>query len=405
MNSARISELDIFKPNEDASKNACIGENGHHDFQTYAEGYLHAASRLIESVLDQDFDVETDVIVHPILYSVRHAIELSIKHAMEELSNAFSDVERNSGHGLLALWGKFKTASKRDRRLIRIADELDQFVMMLDEVDPDAQDFRYPINSEGSKTLVSKSIVDMEMLSQAIILLGQELKKLFQVLPIIREERSYNAFTKKLNREELRELSLELPRYDKWKEKTSINQVCDKWKLEYSISKDDFSDATDFIKKHREFSANIGIRIPLLYLSDDVALSLIKKRDAIDLRNRGQRGLPMLELICQPSPYPTVFNSLQERLSIDVIAEMTAIFYLSRDGYLSDAYEGLVEKHRTEIMAESMHSKSAIQSTFEHVFSKTTFNRHFVRGLKSLGQKRILEALPNLVASDKFRHD
>jgi len=404
MSSIRLSELDIFNPNEDPSKNACVGENGHIDFQTYAEGYLHAASRLVKSVLDQDFDVETDVIVYPILYSLRHAIELSIKHAMEELSKTFSDVERTNGHGLLDLWKKFKTASDRDRRLKRIADELNQFVMVLDEADQDAQDFRYPINSKGSKTLVSKSIVDMDMLSHAIILLGQELKKLFQVLPVIREERSYNSFTKKLNREELRELSLELPPYDKWKEKTSINQICEKWKLEYSISKDDFSDATRFIKAHREFSENIGIEIPLLFLRDDVILLLVKARDEIDLQNRMHRGKSMRELILQPSPYPSVFNSLRDKLSIDVVADLTAVFYLSRDGYFSEAYEGLVEQYRTEIMAESMHSKLAIQRAFEHVFSKITFNRYFVRGLKNLGKKRIIKNFPDLVVNIK-NHD
>lgn len=397
MSSIRLSELDIFKPNEDSSKNACVGENGHNDFQTYAEGYLHAASRLVSSVLDQDFDVETDVIVYPILYSVRHSIELSIKHAMGELHIVFPEFERESGHKLKDLWENFQAVSQRDRRLKAVANELDRFVIGLDSVDPEAQDFRYPINSKGIKTLTGTSIVDLGILSQAINLLGRELKRLFELVPTIIEERSYGAFTNRLNREELKKLSFELPKFDIWRDKTSIELVRKKWKSEFSISNTDFSEATNFIKKHREFSANVGIRIPLLYLSDDVALTLIKARDAIDLRNREQRGIPSLELVCEPPPYSTVFNSLKDKFSIDVVADMTAIFYLSSVGYLSEAYESLVEQYRSELIAEFNHSKYAIQRAFEHVFSKTTFNRHFVRGLKSLGQKEILEALPDQV--------
>lgn len=397
MSSIRFSELDIFKPNEDSSKNACIGENGYHDFQTYAEGYLHAASRLIKSVLDQDFDVETDVIVHPILYSVRHAIELSIKHAMEELGKSFDGVKRKSGHGLKPLWESFQLVSQRDRRLKMIENELNCFVIYLDEVDPDAQDFRYPVNSDGQRTLSKKRIVDMEVLSTAIDMLIKELKKLFNLLPVIRDERRYNAYTKKLNREELQNLSLELPEYESWGQKDSINLVRDKWKLEYSISSSDFSDATKFIRKHREFSGNIGKEIALLFIDDELVRLLVLARHEIDLRNQEQRGLPMLELILQPSPYPTVYNTLRERLSIDVVADISTIFYLSRDRHLSEAYEEQFERHRTEISIDLKHSDSAIQTAFEHVFSKTTFNRHFLNGISKLGRKTIIKTLPESV--------
>ena len=394
MSSVRISDIDIFQPNENASKNACVGENGQHDFQTYAEGYLHAASRLIKSVKDNDFDIDTDVLVHPILYCVRHAIELSIKHAMEELSKTDIKIERKNGHGLLDLWNEFKIAAKNDRRLVNFANNIDHFISQLDNADPEGQDFRYPIKVDGGKTLIGKSIVDMHTLEQTIILLGQEIKDLFRLLPILTEERHLKAYTKKFNREELRELSLELPPLSTWSDSAKLKEVRERWKTKFSISNTDFSEATQFITCHREFAGNLEKEIPLLFIDDELILLLVSARYEIDLQNRKDSGVPMFDLILRPSPYPEVFNSLENKLTVDVVADITAIFYLSSYGYFSESYEKLVANYQSELIAESKHSKEALKRGFVHIFSKTTFNRHFIRCLKKLGQINVLATLP-----------
>lgn len=73
-----LKDWNIFESIHGGSFNACVGENSLHDLKTYSDGYIEASVMLINNVLDNSLIGQMDTLIHPILYSARHAIELII---------------------------------------------------------------------------------------------------------------------------------------------------------------------------------------------------------------------------------------------------------------------------------------------------------------------------------------
>lgn len=63
--------------------NACIGPQG--DEENYADGYMEAAVRLAQMVIKERLYGSRDTLVLPILYTARHALELTLKYTVRLL--------------------------------------------------------------------------------------------------------------------------------------------------------------------------------------------------------------------------------------------------------------------------------------------------------------------------------
>ena len=68
---------------DDHEWNACIGRQG--DEENYVDGYIQAAIEMASAVIEKRMYEKRDTLVMPILYSARHALELSLKFAINEL--------------------------------------------------------------------------------------------------------------------------------------------------------------------------------------------------------------------------------------------------------------------------------------------------------------------------------
>lgn len=62
---------------------ACVGENGGYDETTICDGFIKAVAILLNSIAEDE--TEADPMVYPILFSLRHSVELFLKKAYGEL--------------------------------------------------------------------------------------------------------------------------------------------------------------------------------------------------------------------------------------------------------------------------------------------------------------------------------
>ena len=86
-----------------------------------------------------------DVLVYPICFNFRHAIELYVKHIIADLSRVQGTGQRyQPRHSLLRNWKKAKKLLKTIDHTADDAALFEEVVRHIEEVDPTAQTFRYP---------------------------------------------------------------------------------------------------------------------------------------------------------------------------------------------------------------------------------------------------------------------
>lgn len=160
-----------FKQNEvfkhvDGQLNACVGNNGGpYDLYDYAKGYFQSTATLL-----RHFDEEgntLDLIIYPICFNFRHAMEAYLKYVIKDLAEATGTAHRfkSSGHTL----GKNWVAAKSLLKHIETTDEdiayFENVVTCIDEVDQsNGQTFRYPENIKGNRHLEEWSTINLPTL-------------------------------------------------------------------------------------------------------------------------------------------------------------------------------------------------------------------------------------------------
>jgi hypothetical protein len=390
------SKLDIFEPTHSGRYNACVGRNSQHDMRTYAEGYLQSAQILIDQIFEKKLWHERDTLVHPILYSARHSIELSIKHVLIQLNKTDKKTEERDihGHSLKKLWCLFKKQTFFDRRITKVLEDIEPIVIQLDQADPDAQDFRYPENSNREQTLDGKAIVDLVTVKELVGYLRKKLVHLCELVDVIVGERQFDAFTSEFNRDELEQLSFELPNIETWERSNEFEAVKNRWKEEYKVSNKGFIRAVDFIKGHREFSSNINNEHDFIALDNQLLEDLIKKANEIKIEQIADRGLSLFEQAAKPDSSYKSYSQFKERLTSSVISELNAIFYLSRNNEPSEVFDCFYHEHSREF--EGLTDKQlddALKESFLHIYEKMNFIDEIIGGLKRTGRLKLAEKL------------
>lgn len=78
----RYKHNDLFRPGDDWQLNAFVGRNGGpYELDDYADGYFLSGRRLVDSLLENPTFL--DVIIYPLVFTYRHAIELVLKYLAE----------------------------------------------------------------------------------------------------------------------------------------------------------------------------------------------------------------------------------------------------------------------------------------------------------------------------------
>lgn len=162
---------ELFRPGSVGCMNACVGENGGpYDFFDYAWGFFGAADAAVEAALSHDEPV--DVLVYPISFCYRHAVELSLKHLAQELPPLWGEQAAfRVNHKLIDTWTDMSGYLKRSPEFDP-SGELIPFVdrLLTDflEFDSTGQVFRYPKDRLGAPHLQDARIINVLVLRDAM---------------------------------------------------------------------------------------------------------------------------------------------------------------------------------------------------------------------------------------------
>jgi hypothetical protein len=206
----------LFTPasREDWHKNAIVG-GSYSEPYVFMEGFYEAAYMLISSALE-DVNSTRDLtfLFHPICFLYRHYIELSLKYLIQksELLYAILD-ELGYSKGILQEYRKDKLTSKHQLKTLLdwlserikftlgkpLPKELIDVIEQFGGMDPDGQNFRYSIRTDGQQGMPQQfganiEVIQRQMESAHSILSGlndwleEEILSSGELLDIFRQE-------------------------------------------------------------------------------------------------------------------------------------------------------------------------------------------------------------------------
>lgn len=371
----------IFEVTNTTTYIACVGTNGFINGETYATGYFSAAKALLERIVINGGDgQEMDTLVYPILYSFRHGIELSLKHLLRELHTIDTkqfDLSSIQNHNLLNLWKDWEKYVPFDRRIEEASNGLGSIVEQIHKADQSGQEFRYHVDLDEERTLNEHWRVDLVTVIKLLQITEEKFSKLFRMFDYFIEERKMGAFTSKMNRNELRQLSIDLPPYSTWRDNPDFKEIKTRYKTELSIGSKHFSEAIEFIKNHPEFAGNIGIESQPPSLSPDL------------IKTVAEEHIAYLEHVSWMKPREQAYENLNSKFDLD--KKRASILTPTEIGALC----GLCDMGRNHAYSETyfQYAKSLTpldhqdckMRDFRHFFRKTNFLRSLASGLIKVG--------------------
>ncbi len=136
------AQNDLFRAADPYHLNACVGWNGGpHGYETYAEGYFAAAEQLCKAAIRGDEYI--DLLIYPVAFNFRHAIELAIKGLLLTLPAIWGETAPLSKtHKLLDNWNLVKGYLKREPGLNPDGSAIDRIDGILKDflsIDPEGQ--------------------------------------------------------------------------------------------------------------------------------------------------------------------------------------------------------------------------------------------------------------------------
>ena len=162
----------MFGVGEITHLNACVGNNGHIDNFTYADGYLEASEIIINSILEEK-NHYIDHLIYPICYSIRHYLELTLKGYIERIQ-VLANIRNfqthdfifdfKSSHDIKIIWDWFKCKSEILEPTFNIINkEVDTVINYVSSIDPTGQVFRYP--NDNNKTSPKKHLKKINIIN------------------------------------------------------------------------------------------------------------------------------------------------------------------------------------------------------------------------------------------------
>ena len=248
---------------------ACVGDNGGTDDFDIREGFKTSVNILIEAVENGACE---DTLVYPIVYNVRHSIELSLKIVIERLifihsikNRRFdqSDKKKIYTHNLQLLENIIVKYYSIDKRIAELFDKVRPYLKDY-YFDVKLDVFKYETDHQGTPHLITQGISSISY--DVLKVTYSEMMKIFDELifetAYLCKEYGTGTFTKSLSRKDIKDISFELPQRNEWKE-DSFDVCKAEIKKKYNIGSKEFSEALNIIQRHREFCEHIGMEILL----------------------------------------------------------------------------------------------------------------------------------------------
>lgn len=308
----QFSKIDPFDCDKYGGIVSCIGDNtghskGNRDF-SIAEGYKTCVDILYYSLRNSSefyklakISPLEDTLVYPFWFSSRHCIELMLKLSVKRIywvwteKNVSVTADQNnkyekalSSHNIKELSEIFEELVVIDEDTKNAFSEMKYFKNLVSDYffDEMSDAFRYTFKqNQIDVNLENKHLINLTILYEKFSKVYNYLYYFcFYVFNNVYEDYKTTTFTKKLNRNQIEEISKMLPTKSNWtsQEFTEIkNEILQK----FNISSKEFSKTLNLIIKHPEFSANIGEEIKFKNIRTEVVkllCDLIKINKEID---------------------------------------------------------------------------------------------------------------------------
>jgi len=260
-----------FSSGNNTRYNACVGKNGYNDIETYEFGYTNSVKLLIESLKKDPGYI--DPAIYPLVFCARHSIELFLKKAASAIESIYNQIGKaydykdlTKTHNLKDLLEYFIKLSKFDDRLSEDVNKIETYVKDYYDVDLTGEAFRYPYNKQNVHHLDDFSCINILIFEKRFHELSEIKERLTFIIDFLQEEYNQKTIIGNINREMIEKISFELPKRNMWKEK-EFDDVKRMIQEKHKISSRKLSLVIKTIEKHREFSSNIGVVIPIPGLS------------------------------------------------------------------------------------------------------------------------------------------
>jgi len=120
----------------------CVNYGG--DLGLYAAGFSTGAEVLLEVIRSKGHS--QDLLVYPLVYSLRHALELLLKHVIRAGRQLIDEPgDYPDGHRLNSLWNTCKPILKQVWPDDPAFATLEKTIINLCDLDPEGEAFRYPV--------------------------------------------------------------------------------------------------------------------------------------------------------------------------------------------------------------------------------------------------------------------
>lgn len=382
--SSDLSFNNTFKGGPNGASNACVGNNGWQELESYGDGYDEAVKAMYE-VMKSNTGL-LDIVIHPMVFSARHRIELFIKASIKAISKirenlVVSDDKLIKTHDLNSLWSIYESlANDCDFRLKPYIDKQKEIVLEFAEIDPTGETFRYPYSQSNQKHLIQTPVINVETFYKRYRELSDDMVEMTYLLDSLESEYKQNTFTNKLSRFEIACIAEELPLREKWSE-NEFKDIKKRIIEKYHLSSRGFSEALDVIQEHREFSMLIGIEKPIEYLSPEKMKKAIALISEVHEESKGfniqKPDFSNVKLKKANSIFIKEFNKSEVTCLYTMIEHGLDYYYSESFDFLYDSYEK--SKDTQDMIMDLCDNKNSIQ--------------RIRQSLKKLGQKSLLEVI------------
>lgn len=269
--------------------NACVGNNGWVNINTYIDGYRSATLIMLQSVMERNIQREderfcsVDTVIYPIFFSARHFIELYIKQKIYAI-NFFKikgTIEDNliKTHDIEKLWKLFVDIVKKtyDARINKYIDLLEPYINDFAKIDLTGETFRYPYSSNNQKHLTQHSIINLHNFYEKFKELSELCTGFTLYMDRLVDEYKTGTYTQKLNRKDIEIIAQSLPVFSEWKN-DYFDDIKQNLKIKFGIGSKELSEAINIIKNHFKFRRYIYPNEYQLPLSKDKLIDIIMEK-------------------------------------------------------------------------------------------------------------------------------
>jgi len=386
----------MFGGDEECEFNACVGNNGWVDLSTYSYGFDEAVGFLCTAAIDHQASV--DALIYPIIFNARHRIELFIKSELKGIGSiraslAVPDDKITKTHDLKVLWDILaKLYRQCDRRFIPLVDFCESFVDEFHKIDPKGETFRYPYSQDGIKHLTNRSVIGIKRFFQAYRALTEKLSEMEHLSDCLVAEYGTGTWTKELSRKDLADIANDLPDRATWADpEGNFGAVKIGHMTKYGLSCRRYCEAVKIILRHRQFSALIGVEIPIEYCEAEKLLQLFTIRLKLNGLSHSVRSSLNQEYASVRNEY---VNFLMFGLSDEELATVVALHELSAPDEYSEYFDPNFQRN----LASAKSDKGSLAGYFS---SKAYAAERIELSLKKLGQTSLLRKMGNI---DSFKN-